>query len=167
MTSVRLLEPIPDPREEARELTEHQRAMAAGDYVVELFDERVELRAGNGIMLGIHERGVEAQKTQPGDGPKDRDPVALEVVEQSQDSLALALEVRVVHLAVTRMQLDLERLLLLGREFGGHELLGSPLEQRLNASSLLGEPLRVWEEAGCGECQQRPQLDEISPSACP
>ena len=76
------------------------------------------------------------------------------------------------------MQLDLEGLLLLGRQVGGHQLLRAALDERLDPAPqageplgvaaaldrprvLLGEPLRIGEQPGRRDRQQRPQLHQV------
>ncbi len=49
---------------------------------------------------------------------------------QPEDALPLLREVGVVELAVPRMQLDGEHLLLLGRQVGGDHLLGAAEQER-------------------------------------
>ena len=137
------VKPIPDPGKEARELAEDERAVAAGDDVVKLLDEGVELGARDRVLVGVDETGMEAQLAQAGDRAQDRDPVAIEVVEELQHALALALEVRVVELAVAVVKLDEQRLLLLGGQLGGDELLRAPLDERPDPAAQPGEQLRV------------------------
>ena len=121
---------------------------------------------------------MQAELAQQRDRAQDREAVAVEVVDQPEDLLTLALQVRVVELAVARMQLHVEGLLLLGGEIRGHQLLRAALEQRLDPAPqaceplavaaaldrprvLLGEPLRVGEQPGRGDRQQRPQLHQV------
>ena len=86
---------------------------------------------------------MQAELAQQRERAQDREPVAVEVVEQAEDLLPLALQVRLVELAVPRVQLDLEHLLLLGRQVGGDLLLGAALDQRLDPPPQLGEQLGV------------------------
>ena len=44
---------------------------------------------------------------------------------------------------MARVEVDLERLLLLRRQVGGDQLLGAALEQRLDPAPQPGEPLAV------------------------
>ena len=67
-------------------------------------------------MVVVDEARVQAELAQQRDRAQDREAVAVEVADQPEDLLALALQVRVVELAVARMKVDLEGLLLLGRQ---------------------------------------------------
>ena len=90
--------------------------MTAADHLAELLDQRVELRAGNVVVTRVDEARVDAELAQERDRAQDREPVAIEVVEQAEDLLPLALQPSVVELAVTWMEIDLEGLLLLRRQ---------------------------------------------------
>ena len=109
----------------------------------ELLDERVELRARDAVGSLVDEARMEAELAQQRDRAQDREAVAVEVVEQAEDLLALALQVGVVELAVARVEVDLERLLLLRRQVGGDELLGAALDERLDPPPQAREPLAV------------------------
>ena len=135
-------------------------------------------------MVGLDEARVQAQLPQQRDRAEDREAVAIEVAEQPEDLLPLALQVGVVDLAVARVEVDLEGLLLLGRQVARDELLRAPLDERLDPAPqpreplgvaaaldrlrvLLGEPLRVGEQPRRGDREQRPELESgCSPSAC-
>ncbi len=80
--------------------------------------------------LGVDQGGVERELAQLGQGGQDRDPVAVEVVDQAQDALALLGQVGVVEPAVPGVEVDGEGLLLLGRQVGGDELLGAAQQER-------------------------------------
>lgn len=112
------------------------------------------------------------------DRAQDREPVAVEIVDQAEDLLALALQAGLVQLAVARVELNLERLLLLGGKVSGDELLGAALDQGLDPSPqarealavglafdrarvLLGEMLRVGKEPRCSDREQRPELGQV------
>ena len=101
-----------------------------------------------------------------------------DVVEQSENLLPFALQVGVVDRAMARMQLDLEYLLLLGRQVRSHLFLGAPHHQRFDASSQLrqsfcitvffdGSAVEIGEGGGagkqswCSDREQRPQLQKI------
>ena len=75
-------------------------------------------------MLRLDERGMQAELAQQGERPQDREPVAVDVVDEPEDLLALALQVPLVDAAVARVELHLEDLLLLRRQVGGHLFLG-------------------------------------------
>ena len=82
---------------------------------------------------------MQAQLPQQRQGAQDREPVGVQVVDQAEHLLPLALQVSLVQLAVLRVQLDLEHLLLLGREVGGDLLLRPPPDQRLDPAPQLGQ----------------------------
>ena len=65
------------------------------------------------------------------------------VVDQAEHLLPFPLQLGLVDLAVLRVQLDLQHLLLLGRQVGGHLLLGPALDQRLDPPLQLGQQLGV------------------------
>ena len=88
-----------------------------------------ELRAGNVVVALVDEARIDAELAQERDRAQDREPVAVEVVDQAEDLLPLALQPGLVELAVARVELDLERLLLLRRQVGGDEFLGAALER--------------------------------------
>ena len=81
-------------------------------------------------MLWVHQRGVQRQLPQQGERPQDGEPVVIEVIEQAEYFLPLALQVSVVELPVPRVQLDREHLLLLLRQVGGDLLLSPAHDQR-------------------------------------
>src|ERR687886_1422324 len=90
--------------EEAGELAEHERPVAAADHVAEVLGERAQLGARDGSGLLVDESRVQAELAQQRDRAQDREAVAIEVAEQPEHPLALALEVRVVEPAVARVQ---------------------------------------------------------------
>ena len=152
--------------------------MTAAEDVAELLDERAELRAGDAVAAGRDEARMQAELPQQCDRAQDREAVPVEVAQQPEDLLALALEVGVVQLPVPRVQVDEEHLLLLGRQIGGDQLLGAALDERLDPPAqagellavaaaldrprvLLGERLRVREQPGRGDRKQRPQLHQV------
>ena len=127
-----VVEALANLGQEARELAEDERAVAAADDVAELLDQRAELRAGHASWRA---------STRPGCRLSWRSSVIERRIVKRlrskssikpEDLLALALQVGVVELAVARMQVHLERLLLLGRQVAGHQLLRAALDQRLD-----------------------------------
>ena len=145
--------------------------MAAADDLAELLHERVDLRAAELDVGGVDEPGMQAQPAQQRERTQDGEAVARDVAEQAQYRLALPLQVPLVEAAMARAELDLQHLLLLGREVGGHLLLGAALDQgrdpppqpaqELGVGVLLDRPRvllaeagRMREEPGCGDRQQ-------------
>ena len=61
----------------------------------------------------------------------------VDVVDQAEHLLPLALQVRLVDAAVPRVQLDLQHLLLLRRQVGGDLLLGAAQHERPDAAAQL------------------------------
>ena len=145
----------------------------------ELLDESVELGARE-VRRGSAstQRRMEAQLAHARDRLQDREAVAVEVVEQPQDLLPLALQVGVVQLAVTGVQLHLERCSC----FGGSSAATSSFVRRLSSGLIrrrrrairsaslpaldrpgvvLGEAHRVGKQPGRGDRQQRPQLHQV------
>ncbi len=152
--------------------------MPAADHVAKLLEERVDLAALQVPVRVVDQAGVQAELAQQGQRAQDREPVGVHVADQAEDLLPLALQMGLVDLAVPRVQVDLEHLLLLGREVGGHEFLGAALDQRLDPPPELGEqlglavfldragvvvaePRRAGEQPRRGDRQQRPQLHEV------
>ena len=86
---------------------------------------------------------MQAELAQQGERPQDREPVAVHVVDEPEDLLALALQVPLVDAAVARVELHLEDLLLLRRQVGGHLFLGPALDQRLDPAPQPGQQLGV------------------------
>ncbi len=122
------VEALADLGQESRELAEDERPVAAADDVAQLLDERAELGARHGVVVVVDEARMQAELAQQRDRAQDREAVAVEVVDQPEDLLTLALQMRVVELAVARMQVDLEGLLLLCGEIRGHQLLRAALD---------------------------------------
>ena len=92
-------------------------------------------------MLVGDQAGVQAEPAEQRDRAQDREPVAVDVVDQPQHLLPLALQVALVDPTVPRVELDGEHLLLLGGEFGGHLLLGPPADQRPDPAAQPGQQL--------------------------
>ena len=138
------LQPGPHDREEPGELREHQRAVPLLGQLLELLDERVDLgrRRQPGVRL-VDQARVERHLPQHGQRPQDRDAVAVDVVDQPEQPLPLALEVPVVDRPVPRVQVDREHLLHLRRQLGGDGLLGAPQHQRTDAPTQRREPLGI------------------------
>jgi len=65
------------------------------------------------------------------------EPVLLHVAEESEHLLALALELRGVDAGVAGVELDLDGLLRLGRQFGEHGVLGAAPHQRGDAAAVI------------------------------
>ena len=123
--------------------------------------------------------GCSAELAQQGQRPQDREPVpvACRRAARAPSAARAAGRCRRACGAAGR-QLDLEDLLLLGGQVGGHLLLGPAHDQRLDAAAQLGqssgslrlldrlrvvvgEPGRAREQAGRGDRQQRPQLHQV------
>ena len=130
-------------REEPGELAEDKSTVPARGHILELVKQRVDLAAGQVCLRAVDQRGVQAELAQQGQRRQDREPVGVDVGEQPEDLLPLPLQVRLVELAVPRVQFHLEHLLLLRRQVGGHLLLGAALEQRPDPPPQLGEQLGV------------------------
>ena len=64
----------------------------------------------------------------------------VEVVDQAEHLLPLPLQVGLVEPLVPRVQLDLDHLLLLGRQLGRDGVLGPPQQERPDPSPELGQP---------------------------
>ena len=109
--------------------------MALGEDVGQLFEEDIQLGRRDAVVLRIHQRGVQRQHAQQGQGLEDGETVLIHVLHQAQDLLPFALQVGVVDLAVLRRQLDVEDLLLLGRQVGGHGVLGAPEHERADPAT--------------------------------
>src|SRR5690606_3782949 len=105
--------------EERRELAEDEGTVALGEYILELFEERVELRRRNVRVLLVDEGGVEAQHAEQRERAEDDEPVLVHVVEQAEQFLPFPLQERVVQLAVLGIEVDGEHLLLLRGQVGG------------------------------------------------
>jgi hypothetical protein len=159
----------------------------SGEDLVELLEERRDLARRDVGVRGIDELGREAQHPQQRQRAEDDEPVAVEVVEEAEHFLPLALENRVVQRPMRGAELDPHLLLLLGRQVGGDELLRAAQHQRADPSPQSREPRRtmvaalvvVWdlslldgsdvliaepssgrEQPGCREGQQRPELGQ-------
>src|SRR5919109_5193719 len=105
---VAVADPLPGqavahPGEEACELAEDERAVSRADDVAELLAKRAELGAREGFAALVDERGVDAELAQQRDRAQDREAVAIEVAEQPEDLLALALEVGFVEPVMARV----------------------------------------------------------------
>ena len=153
--------------------------MALGEHVVELLEQRVELRRRvAGVALLVDERGVEREHAQERQRPVDDEPLPVEVVEEPEQLLPFALQHRVVQAPVLRRELDGEHLLLLRRQLGRHELLRAAQDQGADASPqalaslgvavlldrppvpLVERPPRR-EQPRRHELQDRPQLAQV------
>ena len=152
--------------------------MAAAGHLVQLAEQRVDLGRRQACVGFVDQPGVQAQLAQHGQRAEDREPVGVHVVDQAEDLLPLPLQPRLVDLAVLRMQVDLQDLLLLGGQVGGHLFLGAPPDERLDPPLELGqalavalsfdrpgvvvaEPVRAGEQPGSRDRQQRPQLHQV------
>ena len=137
------LQPLADLAEEPGELAEHQRPVPAADHLAQLAEQRVDLgRRQVGVRL-VDQPGVQAELAQQGQRAEDREAVGVHVVDQAEDLLPLPLQPGLVDLAVLRVQVDLQDLLLLGGQVGGHLFLGAAQDQRLDPPLELGQPLGV------------------------
>lgn len=160
------------------ELREHQRAVALLRELGELLDQGIDLRRGYqaGIRL-VDEGGIERHLPQHGEGPQDGDAVAVEVIDEPEEALALALQVPVVDGPVPRVQVDGEHLLHLRRQLGGDGLLGAAQHERSDAPAqgrealgvpgvldrlgpLVLEQGRARVQPGGHDGQQRPQVHQ-------
>ena len=70
-------------------------------------------------MSVVDQRRIEAEPAQQGQRPEYGEPVAIKIFDQAQDLLPFSLQVRLVDPPVPGVQLDLDDLLLLGRQLGG------------------------------------------------
>ncbi len=127
------VEPCPDAVEEPGELAEHQCSVPADDHVVELFEQRIDLRGADCAVRVVDERRIEAHLPQQGQRPQDREAVAVEVVDEPENLLSLPLQLPVVERTVFRCELDLEYLLLFRRQVGGDLFLRATQHQRFDA----------------------------------
>ncbi len=151
--------------------------MSLGGELGQVVDEHVDLGGADTVVLLVDQRRVEGELPQPGEGAEDRDPVLVEVVDEAEHGLTLALQVGVVDPAVPGSQAYVEHLLLLLGELRGHEVLGAaqherpdpapePLEGLRVTEALdrvgdqLDEALRVGVQARRHDRQQRPQLHQ-------
>ena len=101
----------------------------------------------------------------------------VQVVDQAEDLLPLPLQVRLVDPLVLRVELDLEHLLLLGRQLRRDAFLGAAQHQRpdpptqlaqpiaslprsIGPAVVLGEPVRDREKPRRRDREQRPQVHQ-------
>ena len=110
---------------------------------LELAEQGVDLGRGQAGVGLVDEPGVQAQLAQQGQRAEDREAVGVHVADQAEDLLPLPLQLRLVDLAVLRVQLHLQDLFLLGRQLGGHLLLGAAPDQRPDPPLELGQSLAV------------------------
>ena len=171
-----LVQPPGHDLEEARELAEHQGAVALLQQLGELLEEDVQLGGGRG-GLGVHQGGVQGEHAQRGEGLEDREAVPVEVAQQPQDLGTLALQPAVVRGAVLGVEPHGQHVLELGWQLQVHVRLGAAQHERPHAGAqpgqgvrvhrafdgplvVLGEALLGREQPRCGQGQQRPQLRE-------
>ena len=69
-------------------------------------DQLVDLGRADRLVVRIDQRRVQGELPEPGQRGQDGDPVLVQIVQQLEDPLPLALQVGVVDLAVPRRQLD-------------------------------------------------------------
>ena len=177
MLDLQVVQLLGDHPQEARELAEHDHAVPLADHLGEVVEEPLELRAGHGGVLVVDDLRRQREHPQQRERREDGEPVAVHVPEQAQHLAALALEHAVVELAVGRLELHLEDLLLLGRQVLRHELLGAAQHERAHAAAQgrhplgvlpgldgghvgLAEPAVAREQARHDDAQQRPQVAE-------
>jgi hypothetical protein len=86
---------------------------------------------------------MQAEPAKQRDRAQDREPVAVDVVDEPQHLLPLALQVPLVDAPVPRVELDRKHLLLLRGEFGSHLFLGPPADQRPDPASQPSQQLAV------------------------
>ena len=98
---------------------------------------------GTPSCFGVDERHIEAGLAEQGERAEDLEAVLRHVVEQSEDLLALALQVRLVDLLVLGAEVELEDLLLFVRQVAGHLLFGAPQHEGADSSTKLGQSLGV------------------------
>ena len=134
---------VRDESEERRELAEDERAVALGEDLVELLEQRGELARRDVRVRGVDELGREAQHPQQRERTEHDEPVAVEVVQEPEHLLPLALEHRVVQRAVRGPELDPHLLLLLRRQVGGDQLLRAAQHERTDASAQPLQPPRA------------------------
>src|ERR687888_207945 len=104
--------------------TQHERAVAASCDLVELLGERAELGAWDGTVTLIDQPGVQPELAQECDRAQDGEAVAIEVTEQSEDLSARA-GGGCRRACGGGVELDLEGLLLFGREVAGDVFLAA------------------------------------------
>ena len=110
---------VGDEREERRELAEDEGAVALGER-----SRRAARSSASSLLgamcacVGVDELGREAEHAQQRERAEHDEPVAVEVLEQAEHLLPLALQHRVVERAVRGAELDPHLLLLLGRQVG-------------------------------------------------
>lgn len=78
----------------------------------------------------LHQGRVDRELAQSSERGENLDPVALEIVREPQDPAPLPLKVPVVEPAVRGGEVDVQHLLLLGRQVGGDLLLGPAQQER-------------------------------------
>ena len=127
----------------------------------------------------VDQAGMQAELAEQGQRPQDREPVAVDVVDQPQHLLPLALQVRSGRLRRCRGSSSTSSTCsCFGGQFGCHLFLGPPQHQRPDPASqpgqllavvaaldrprvVLGEPGRAGEQPRRHDRQQRPQLHQV------
>ena len=107
----------------------------------------VELARGHIRVVGVDQLGREAEHAQQRERSEHDEAVAIEVLQQSEHLLSLALQHGVVERPVGGRQLDVQLLLLLGRQVGGDELLRPAQHERTDAPSQSGQARRAVRSA--------------------
>ena len=164
--------------EEPGELAEDEDLVALGHHVLHHLREQLELGRGDTGVRRVDQADVERRLAQQREGPEDLEPVAVHVVEETEDLAALAVQVGVVDLPVLGAEFDLEHLLGLLGQLSRHDLLGAPqhegpdpvaqLDEALGVLALLDgcgvvllEPLGRPEEARGADGEERPELEQV------
>src|SRR5215510_6655272 len=78
----------------------------------QVLSQRIDLGRRDRGVLVVHQAWMQTQLPQQREGSEDRYPVPIDVAEQAEQLLSLALQMCLVHLTVPWMQRDLEHLLL-------------------------------------------------------
>ena len=136
-------QPGPDPAEEGGELAEDQRLVALPDDLGQVGQQHLHLRRRHAGVRLVQQGRVQAQPAEQGQGAQHGEAVPLQVVDQAQHLLPLPLQMGLVEPLVSRMQLDLDHLLLLGRQLGRDAVLGPPQQERSDASAELVQAGRI------------------------
>ena len=110
---------------------------------LEILEQHLDLCCRHVCVRVVDQRRVEAEPAQQGQRAEHREPVAIKIFDQSQDLLPFALQMRLVDPPMPGVQLDLDDLLLLGRQLGCDALLGAAQHQRADPPAQLAQSNRV------------------------